>query len=196
MKKPRVLLGRRSPLPFPVYLAGNDLRAHKHVMGKTQSGKSKLLAHMAADMIMQDMGVSVIDPASDLATDILGLLYLRGYFNRPDAMQRLLYIDFGDPKRFLPLNILSQPYDPATVASMLVEVCTRVWPSLDGGQAPLFDNIMRASVPVLIANSLPLPQLHTLLTNKSFREHCLKRITDTKILAFFHYEFDHWGRDQ
>jgi len=183
-------------LPFPFYLAGKDLTEHKHVMGKTRSGKSKLLAHMAASMIMQDMGVAVIDPASDLATDILGLLYLRGYFTRADAAQKLLYIDFADPTRFLPFNILSQPYDPATVASLLVEVCTRVWPSLGDGQAPLFDNIIRASVPVLIANNLPLPVLHTLLTNKPFREHALRNISDAKILSFFRYEFDRWGHDQ
>jgi hypothetical protein len=196
MNKPRVRLGHRSPFPFPFSLSGKSLAEHKHVMGKTRSGKSKLLAHMAASMIQQGMGVTVIDPASDLGTDILGLLYCRGYFTGPDAMKKLLYIDFADPARFLPFNVLSQPYDPTTVAGMLVEVCTRVWPSLGDGQAPLFETIMRASLPVLIANKLPLPYLHTLLTNRTFREHALTRIADEKIRFFFHYEFDHWGRDQ
>ncbi|GHO98359.1 hypothetical protein KSF_084070 [Reticulibacter mediterranei] len=182
-------------MPFPFHLSGKDLTAHKHVMGKTQSGKSKLLAHMAASLIEKGQGVSVIDPAGDLVTDIVGLLYFRGFFKRPDAWQKLQYINFSDPQRFFPFNILKQPYDTATVSEMLVDACRRIWPE-SLGEAPLFETIMRASLPVLIANNLPLPLLHKFLTDKPFRERCLQKVRDQRILAFFHNEFDHWSRDQ
>ena len=155
-------------------------------------GKSKLLAHIAASLILHNIPIGVIDPHTDLTQDILGLLYERGYFQRADAYEKLVYIDCTRQDKFLPLNILDQPYDPYTVARNIVEVCTRVWASLAEGNAPLFETIMLACIPVLISNHLPITALEPLLTNKPYREQLLSRCHDPQILSFFRNRLDTW----
>lgn len=177
---------------FPFFLTEQQIHTHKHVMGLTGMGKSKLLAHLAASLILQDIPVGVIDPHTDLTQDILGLLYEREYFQREEAYKKLLYVDFSREDRFLPFNILDQPYDSYIVARNIVEVCTRVWLSLAEGNAPLFETIMLASIPVLIANHLPITSLEPLLTNRAYREQLLRQITDQRILSFFRNRVDQW----
>jgi hypothetical protein len=74
--------------------------------------------------------------------------------------------------------------------------CTRAWSALADGAAPLFENIMLASVPVLVENHLPLTALNDLLSKKDYRDSLLKNCTDSQVLTFFHDQFDQWGRDQ
>lgn len=155
-------------------------------------GKSKLLAHLAASLILQNIPVGVIDPHTDLTQDILGLLYERGYFQREDAYKKLLYLDCSRQDRFLPFNVLDQPYDSYSVARHIVEACTRIWTSLAEGNAPLFETIMLTSIPVLIANHLPITALEPLLTNKVYREQLLTQCHDPKILSFFRNRLDQW----
>jgi len=186
----------RFPFRFPFTLTEPKLKQHRHVMGITGQGKSKLLAHFTASLILQGVGCCLIDPHSDLARDVLALLYDAGYFKQKDATQKLLYIDFNRQDRFIPFNVLKQPYPVHEVARNLVEVCTRAWSSLADGAAPLFENIMLAAVPVLVENGLPLTALDDLLAKKSYRDHLLQRCTDTKIISFFQNQFDAWGRDQ
>ncbi len=171
-------------------------------MGTTGQGKSKLLAHFTSSLIPQNVGCCLIDPHADLAHDVLTLLYDSGYFKRPGAYDKLLYVDFSHTDRFIPFNILAKPANPHKsysvheIARNIVEVCTRAWSALADGAAPLFENIMLASVPVLIENTLPLTALDSLLTNKVYRDRLLQKCSDPKIISFFHDQFDQWGRDQ
>jgi len=192
--QPTLRIGTRNSwfFQFPFSLTEQQIHTHKHVMGLTGMGKSKLLAHLAASLILQNIPVGVIDPHTDLTQDILGLLYEQGYFQRKDAYQKLLYIDCSRQDRFLPFNVLDQPYDTYSVARNIVEVCTRVWLSLAEGNAPLFETIMLASIPVLIANHLPITALEPLLTNKAYREQLLSNVHDQQILSFFRNRVDQW----
>src|SRR5260221_10628778 len=106
-----------------------EVNAHLHMMGLTGMGKSKLLASYAAQLIVQGRACAVIDPHADLARDVVQLLLQHGYFRRPDAMERLLYLDFSRRDRFVPFNVLSAPYPTDDIAAHLVEACTRAWPS-------------------------------------------------------------------
>src|SRR5260370_4383494 len=100
----------RFPFRFPFTLTEPKLKQHRHVMGTTGQGKSKLLAHFTASLILQDVGCCLIDPHADLARDVLAILVDNGYFNRPGAYEKLLYVDFNRLDRFIPLNVLKQPY--------------------------------------------------------------------------------------
>lgn len=184
------------PFRFPFTLHEKTLRTHRHIMGVTGQGKSKLLAWFTASLILQGVGCCLIDPHSDLAQDVLTLLYDNGFFQRPGSYDKLLYIDMNRQDRFIPFNVLKQPYPVHEIARNLVEVCTRAWASLADGAAPLFENIMLASVPVLVENDLPLTALDDLLSKKTYRDSLLKKCTDGKIITFFQEQFDQWGRDQ
>lgn len=184
------------PFRFPFALNEKKLKQHRHVMGVTGQGKSKLLASFTAQLILQGVGCCLIDPHSDLAQDVLALLVDHGYFSRSNAYKKLLFIDMNRHDRFIPFNVLKQPYPMHEVARNLVEVCTRAWSALADGAAPLFENIMLASVPVLVENDLPLTALNDLLSKKDYRNHLLTKCTDTQVLTFFKDQFDQWGKDQ
>ena len=137
----------------------------------------------------------LLDPHSDLCDDVLSLLCDWGYFEK-ESFGKLLYIDFSRKDRFLPFNFLNQPFDMYTIARNMVEVCTRVWPTLGDGGGPLFEEIMLSSVVVLVACSLPLTALPDLLTDKTYRNSCLATPgVSQQAIRFFQKEFDAW-RDQ
>src|SRR5215217_2531708 len=101
LPKPVIELGtlRSGYLPLPFILSGPNARTHRWIMGKTRTGKSKLLADMASQLILQGQPVTVIDPHRDLGTELLIQLAQAGYLERDDA--KFWYIDFGvqDEKR-------------------------------------------------------------------------------------------------
>jgi hypothetical protein len=194
----RIRLGthRRFFVPLPYFLSAQDITEHKHIIGKTRQGKSSLIAHYAASLIMLGIPVAVIDPQTDLSEMILALLEQRRFFDNEENIKKLLYVDFSREDRFVPLNILNQPYDKHTIAANIVDICERAWPMLADGSAPLFEQIMLASIPVLIENNLTLVDLEDVLTNASFRAALLARCSDHKIVSFFRNQFDAWGREQ
>jgi type IV secretory system conjugative DNA transfer VirD4/TraG family protein len=195
---PLVHLGSTQVLPFvgmPFRLGPKELKSHIHCIGLTGQGKSKLLASYASQLILQGRAVAVVDPHADLAHDVLALLLQAGYFQRKDATKKLLYVDFSNRERALPFNVLRQPYPVDEVARLVMEACSRAWPALADGQAPQFENILLASVPVLIANNLPLTEMTRLLSDRPYRERLLAHVTDLQIVSFFHDRFDQWGRE-
>jgi hypothetical protein len=126
---PRVRLGTLPLFPgvgLPYSLGPADVRSHLHVMGLTGMGKSKLLAQYASQLILQGQACAIIDPHADLVEDILLVLLKQGYYRRPEAMHRVLYLDFAHPQRFVPFNVLRQPSDTVhEIARNVVEACTR-----------------------------------------------------------------------
>lgn len=111
MPVPSLTIGTRGlwPFRFPYRLRGKQLRTHLKIMGLSGMGKSYFLAKAAADLILQGMPVSLIDPHSDLAHDTLRLLIESGYFQRPDAYQKLWYIDFAIRLGLFPSIFSSNP---------------------------------------------------------------------------------------
>jgi hypothetical protein len=183
-------------LPDPLTLDEAQIATHKHVIGVSGVGKSKLLEAMFLQLFEQGIGVSLLDPHSDSAEALLATLTAKGYFDRPGAHERLLYIDFADETHSLPFNVLNQPVEPHTLASTVLDAMHRCWPALGDGAAPQFDNLVLAGVLVLIENHHPLPMLHTLLTNKPVRDDCLSRVSDPDVVAFFTDRFDRWAKTE
>lgn len=200
---PRLVLGHERAaggwhLPFvtrPVALEGRAIHQHKHVIGLTGQGKSKLLASMFVQLHRQGIACGLVDPHSDLALDCLRLLVEAGERVDGGGERPVLYVDFSRRDAYLPFNVLRQPFDAHTTARNLVEVCKRAWPALGGGAAPTFENILLHSAVVLVENDYPLTVLPQLLTDKAFRDMSLAQVTDEQVLRFFHERYDQWGRD-
>ena len=192
MTEPRLILGRYGPWwrKRPFALTGSDISVHKHVMGLTGQGKSKFLASLFVQLVSQGIACALVDPHSDLADDVLGLLARQGHFNGSLIHPTLLHVDFSRRDRFLPFNILKSPYADHDVAMHVVEVCKRVWPSLAGGAAPMFENVMLASALTLIQNGLPITEVPRLITDKRYRDMLLANVTDPQVVHFFRASFD------
>src|SRR5438477_9967510 len=94
--EPTLDLGRFAGIPLfspHLVLTSAQLASHKWVMGLTGRGKSKHLASHFLQLFRQGIGVAVVDPHADLTADILATLIDEVYFNRPDAYDKLWYVD-------------------------------------------------------------------------------------------------------
>lgn len=196
-RRPTLTLGTYGPslLRSPFVLKPESVAAHKHVIGLTGQGKSKFLASIFVQLVDQGVGCALIDPHADLAKDILGKLVDSRFFGHPDAQKRLIFVDFGQRGRYVPFNVLRQPYDDHAVARNVVEAFKRAWPALADGGAPQFENILLAGSLVLIQNQLPLTELPRLLQEPPYRSTLLRQVTDGAVVDFFRGRYDRWGRD-
>jgi hypothetical protein len=176
-------------------LKGRELAQHVHCIGTTGQGKSKLLASIFVQLLNQGIAVALIDPHSDLALDILGLLLDSGYFKERGAFDKLWYVDFSNQTAFLPFNVLRSSAPAHIVARNVVEAFKRAWPALGEGAAPQFENIMLNGVFVLIENGLPLTAMPQLLTDKPYRDGLLQKVSDPHVVHFFQQRFDRWGKE-
>ena len=195
-KHPSLLLGTygSSWWPQSVRLPLSQIRTHVHVIGVSGSGKSRFLAGLYLDLLTHGLPATLIDPHGDLAQLVLAHLVAQGFFDRPGAYDRLVYLDLPAAERaarFLPFNVLAQHSAPHTIASNVKDAFHRAWPQLAAGVAPMFDTLVQDGVKVLLANQLPLTALFRLLTDGAFRESLLAHEDDPDVVAFFR---DQYGR--
>jgi hypothetical protein len=189
-----IILGTATPpYPHPQFrLTPPQQTFHGLVWGSTGAGKSKLLEAMFVQYFNKGRGVCLIDPHADLSVACIADLVSRGYFEREDAFDRLVYLDFGQGS-YPPLNVLAGRFDPHTTALNVLEALTRTWPDLHG--APLFRTLFLSSVTVLIANRLPLTDINALLLDDDFRASCLAGVSDPLVHQTFAF-YDRHGRGQ
>ncbi|MGI8475051.1 MAG: helicase HerA domain-containing protein, partial [Thermomicrobiales bacterium] len=94
-------------LRIPVSLAVADLTSHVHITGTTNSGKSRLLAHLAISLIEHGEGVTMLDPHGDAARLVIAHLIAGGIYADPAAFERITYLDLPAAARrgrYTPLN--------------------------------------------------------------------------------------------
>lgn len=168
-------------------LNSHEIATHKHVIGVTGQGKSKLLASMYTQLVGQGIAAAVIDPHGDLATDCLAMLADAG------KLDTVRYIDFNRRDVFVPWNILHHPHRPVNkLTGDVLEAIERAWPALGQGAAPQFENIFINAAHVLIENHLPITRLSAVVTDRDYREKLLEQVDDQNVKHFWHERFDRW----
>src|SRR5574341_1098028 len=203
-EKDRLVLGRTGPYAFfPRFAVSSQVRKfHTYVVGLTGRGKSKFLQNCIVQDIVAGRGCAVVDPHGDLARDVLCSLVSRGYFADPKSYDRLMYVAPRRRDYVIPFNVLARP-DSETetyeIAQRVISAFMRTWARVLL-EPPRFQQIMRAALATLIETDETLCSLYRVLIDSEFREERLSRIADPKVAAdchaFFHNEFDRWGREQ
>lgn len=199
-----LVLGRTGKYSFfPQFrISAQSRRFHTYVVGLTGRGKSKFLQNCLVQDAMSGRGCAVIDPHGDLAKDVLGSLVDKGFFTDEESVDRLIYVAPRRRDYIIPFNVLARP-DQETetyeIAQRVISAFMRAW-SRTLLEPPRFQQIMRASLAVLIETGETLCSLYRLLTDDDFREEKLALISDPKVSAdchsFFRNEFDRWGRER
>lgn len=193
--KPKLNLGTIKD-SFPLLKANLLLppeayNTHCHLMGVAGVGKSKMLEGIFLQHLRNKAGVSLIDPHSDSAEALLANLASFGFFNQPDAYQRLIYVEFSDNGWYLPFNVLRQDHlsDHEIVGDVL-EAMHRAWPSLSDSAAQ-FDTLVKSSTWILTQNQIPLPGMQRVIADASYREEMMKNVTSHAAITYFRDFFDH-----
>lgn len=195
IRRERVRLGRTGPLGlWPYAISCSERNTHLYVIGTTGQGKSKFLESLIVQDILAGRGCGLVDPHTDLARDVLAHLLTVGYFDSPEARQRVIYFDPTRTDYCIPFNILASAQPPYAVAQQVMEAFRRTWPhALE--EAPRFANIALAALLVLIETRQTLVDMARLLTDTEYREQLLAQVSDPQLVDFFHTRFDRWGRD-
>ncbi|KKL78623.1 hypothetical protein LCGC14_2023010, partial [marine sediment metagenome] len=197
----RVRLGNRGLFGlFPLTINMEAIQTHLYCVGQSGQGKSKLLQSLLYQMTSTGLGCGVLDPHSDLASDLLAQLasYPRDepWLSHPANLHRVIYVDPARTDYLIPANILNNPHATSyEVAENVIEAFRRVWPETLA-EAPRFAQIMRNAVFVLAESGLSLVELESFLTDRDFRSRLLERITDPLVVSFFDQQYNRWGRDQ
>lgn len=141
-----------------VALRAADARKHLHLIGKTGTGKSTLLQHLALADIRDRRGLVVIDPKGDLIDDLLDRI-------DPATAQGRLYLIDPRQDRIPGLDPLAGDSQDLAVEN-LVGICRNIWEKFWGPRA---DDIMKYSCMTLLAANRPFSRLPNLLISDKYR---------------------------
>ncbi len=162
-----------------------DRLNHIYCLGKSGTGKSTLLLNMAISDIQKGNGIAVIDPHGDVAEELLNRIPV-------DRIEDVIYFNPADhPIAFNPLKNV-HPEFQHLVASGLLSTFAKLFSDFWG---PRMAHILRYTLLTLLEyREATLLDIAPLLTDYSFREHVLIRITSGHILQFWRNEFEQYSK--
>lgn len=153
--------------PARVWLTPQLAASHLLVVGRTGSGKTKLLEALCRQFLDTGQPFALLDLHGDLAAS------LRDYAaEAPDCWPKLLWLDAADPDRTATFNplIAGRPAQAPTQVLELVAAMKRNWSDSWG---PRLENLVTESMTVLQANGLTLCELPLLLGDRAVRDRLL-----------------------
>ncbi|GAA4895856.1 type IV secretory system conjugative DNA transfer family protein [Streptomonospora salina] len=161
----RVLGDADAGSPRPIALGAPEARQHTHILGKTGSGKSTLIANQVLQDAHAGRAALVIDPRGDLVTDVLARL-------PAEAADKVVLFDPDDNAVPPRLNLLHGG-DPDFIADSVVGIFRRIYAHSWG---PRTDDILRAATLTLTRArdpELTLGDIPALLSDDAFRHDTL-----------------------
>lgn len=163
---------------------GEDRRRHTYIIGKSGTGKTTLIANMAIDDIRKGRGVAVIDPHGDLCNTILDYV-------PSNRMNDVCYFNPADPNYVYPLNVLEAKNDSQKelIASGVLSIFKKLYGAVSWG--PRLEHILRNAVLTLVNTpGSDLTHIVEILTNKTYRNQVVSKLTNQTLKNFWVNEFD------
>ncbi len=167
--------------PFGIRRA--DRRAHLHVIGKTGTGKSTLIANLCRQDILNGEGLALLDPHGDLVETVIRMV-------PPDRQNDLIYFNVPDrkhPLAFNPLDVASEAAKPLA-ASALISAFKKLWADSWG---PRTEYLLRNALLTLL--DLPqrtLSDIPKLFDDAGFRAQALTAVINPHVRRFWEREYD------
>ncbi|MCK5320517.1 type IV secretion system DNA-binding domain-containing protein [Candidatus Parcubacteria bacterium] len=171
-----------------------DRRRHTYVMGKSGTGKSKLIAAMAIQDILNGEGVCLLDPHGDLVTDVLNRI-------PPERAEDVILFAPADIERPLALNLLE--YDPrypeqkTFVINEMIKIFDKLY-DLKATGGPIFEQYIRNAMLLIMSDpesGSTLMEIPKVLADADFRKMKLKKCADPTVVDFWKKEAEKAGGD-
>ena len=167
--------------PFGIRRA--DRRAHIHIIGKTGTGKSTLIANLCRQDILNGEGLALLDPHGDLMESVIRMV-------PPERQDDLIYFNVPDrkyPLAFNPLDVASEAAKPLA-ASALISAFKKLWADSWG---PRMEYLLRNA----LLSLLDLPQrtlfdIPKLFDDAGFRAQALTAVRNPHVRRFWEREYD------
>jgi len=134
-----------------------DRAAHLHVLGRTRSGKSRFLADLIRQDILNGSGVGLLDPHGELYELTVNWLAERDqrWLSKWRQIHPIRLTDQSTALRYNPLHI-DEPDEAYTVAANVTEAITRIYGGKDSSETPLFSFVLDVVCTILALRGLPL----------------------------------------
>ncbi len=160
----------------------DDRRRHFYAIGKTGMGKSEVLKNMAVQDIQEGRGMGFIDPAGDLAEDLLD-------FIPSNRINDVIYFNPADLDHPIAFNIMEK-VDMAhrhLVASGLMGVFKKIWPDVWSARMEYILN--NAILALLEYPGSTLLGVNRMLSDLEYRKKVVDKVEDPVVKAFWTQEF-------
>jgi len=156
---------------------------HLAVLGKTGTGKSSLLKHLAVQDIASGKGWIFFDLHGDATQYLLRAVAAEETRRQESLADRLIVIAPADTDSSVGLNPLEDAEPDFVRVAEFSEVLRQRW-GLDHFGART-DELLRNALYVLSANGLTLLELAPLLIDAGFRTKCLEAVPNAEVRHYF-----------
>jgi energy-coupling factor transporter ATP-binding protein EcfA2 len=180
-------------------LTDEERAKHVYLIGRTGSGKSTVIFHMASQDIQKDRGVCVIDPHGDLAEDLLATVP----FSRKDD---LIYFNPYDLSHPIGINLLELPegltgddleLEKELVAESVISVFRRVFSKEENTNAHRIEYVLRNTIyTAFYVPDRTIFTIYKLLNNPDFQKKIIATLDDENLKDFWKHEFGRAGNYQ
>lgn len=160
-----------------------DRRRHLYVVGKTGSGKSRLLELLLISDIQNGQGCCLLDPHGDLADELLK-------FVPKDRIKDVVYVNPADrnfPIGFNPLEAVEDYESRQHLSRFFIAIFKKMF---EGTWNARMEHLIRYITLALLetpdSNVLGIPRM---LSDTTFRQRVIKQIQDPVVKSFWTNEF-------
>ncbi len=171
-------------VPFGIRRA--DRRRHLYAVGKSGSGKSKLLELLIIQDIKDGKGFGVLDPHGDLIDNIMRYI-------PPERVDDVILFDPADtafPIAFNPLESIDDAYKMQVTIGFL-DIFKKVFG--DNWTYRLEHVLRYTTLALLDSPNTTILSIMKMLTDKNYRQKIVSRIQDSVVKNFWVSEFAAWS---
>ena len=171
---------------IPFGIRRSDRRRHLYSVGKSGSGKSKLLELLIYNDLVNGEGIAVLDPHGDLVDAILR--YVPAH--RVDDVVLFDPADTEFPIAFNPLEHVDDAYKMQVTIGFL-----DIFKKLFGGNWTYrLEHVLRyTTLALLDSPNTTVLSILKMLTDKNYRQKIVSRIQDSVVKSFWVSEFAAWS---
>lgn len=163
-----------------------DRRRHLYVVGKSGTGKSKMLEHLIEADIKAGKGICVIDPHGDLVQAMMRRV-------PEERIKDVAYFSPADlkyPIAFNPLENVAVE-NRQQISQGLIEIFKK---SFGADWTPKIEHVFRfTTLALLDYREATIADMMKMLTDRPFRQDVISKIEDAVVKNFWANEFSSWS---
>jgi len=164
----------------------NDRRRHLYIVGKSGTGKSKLLELLINNDLQSGQGVGILDPHGDLVDNVLKYI-------PKERMKDVVYFNPADtefPIAFNPLEQVDQDMK-IRVTIGFIDIFKKLFAS---NWTPRLEHVLRyTTLALLDSPNTTILSILKMLSDKNYRQRIVANIQDSVIKNFWVNEFAAWS---
>jgi Type IV secretion-system coupling protein DNA-binding domain len=169
-----------------------DRRRHCYIIGKSGTGKSKFIAGMAIQDVLNGEGLCVMDPHGDLIEDVLRRV-------PPERAEDVIIFSPADIERPMGLNLIEfderYPEQKTFVINELIKIFDKLYDLKTTG-GPMFEQYMRNALLLIMSHvesGSTLMEVPRVLSDPDFRKLKLEHCPDITVVDFWQKQAEKAG---